>query len=188
MKKNVRVLGIDDAPFSFDQDRTAIVGVVVRAPGYVEGVLSSDVEVDGTDATDRIIAMVKGSRFKVQLKAVLLDSGCVGGFNVVDIERVHRELGIPVITLTKDEPDVASIKRALRAHFDDWEARFEHLSKPITVTRSLRYRLFIRAVGMKVEEAERLLAACTVRGAIPEPVRLAHIIASGVFSGESKRP
>jgi endonuclease V-like protein UPF0215 family len=188
MKKNVRVLGIDDAPFRFDQDRTAIVGVVVRAPGYVEGVLSSDVEVDGTDATDRIIAMVKGSRFKVQLKAVLLDSGCLGGFNVVDLEQLNVALGIPVITVTKDEPDIDSIESALRKHFTDWKRRFAHLSRAMAVTRRLRYKLYIRTAGMSVGEAEMLISRCIIRGAIPEPVRLAHIIASGVSSGESKRP
>jgi endonuclease V-like protein UPF0215 family len=188
MKQNFRVLGIDDAPFRFDQERTMIVGVVVRAPGYIEGVLSSDVEIDGMDATDRIIAMVEGSRFKVQLKGMLIDAGCLGGFNVVDIERLNKGLNVPVITLTKDKPDIASIESALKAHFEDWERRFAHLSGPMTTTASLRYKLYIRTAGISTKDAELMLTRCTVRGAIPEPVRLAHIIAGGLVSGESKRP
>ena len=58
MKEQVRVLGIDDAPFSFDDGRVPIVGVVVRLPGYVEGVMTSEVAVDGDDADRAIIDMV----------------------------------------------------------------------------------------------------------------------------------
>ena len=35
MKPQVRILGVDDAPFAFWDAETEIAGVVVRAPGYV---------------------------------------------------------------------------------------------------------------------------------------------------------
>ena len=58
MKPQVRVLGIDDAPFSFDDGKVPIVGVVVRPPGYVEGLMITDVTIDGDDADRSILDLV----------------------------------------------------------------------------------------------------------------------------------
>ena len=59
MKPNARVLGIDDAPFVFGDAETEVVGVVVRAPSYVEGVMMTRVAVDGRDANARLAAMLR---------------------------------------------------------------------------------------------------------------------------------
>jgi endonuclease V-like protein UPF0215 family len=187
MKRQIRVIGIDDAPFRFEGERTLVIGVVMRAPMYVEGVLSESVEVDGNDSTERIISMINKSRFREQLKAVMLDSGCLAGFNVVDLECVHETLKKPVISITKDKPDLSGIKCALQKHFPDWKERFRHLSKPMTESKHLPYRVYFRACGISNDEAESLISRFIVRGAIPEPIRVAHIIASGVTTGESKK-
>jgi hypothetical protein len=39
---------------------------------------------------------------------------------------------------------------------------------------------------MELAEAEEIIKRSMVRGAVPEPLRLAHIIASGLARGESK--
>jgi NTP pyrophosphatase (non-canonical NTP hydrolase) len=41
-------------------------------------------------------------------------------------------------------------------------------------------------LGLSLDEAAALLAATTVQGAIPEPLRLAHLIAGGVTTGHSR--
>lgn len=48
-------------------------------------------------------------------------------------------------------------------------------------------RLWIqRAGGLSLEDARRLVAATTLHGNIPEPLRLAHLIAGGVTTGRSR--
>ena len=42
MKKQVRVLGIDDSPFTFESKRALLVGVVARLPMYIEGIMRTD--------------------------------------------------------------------------------------------------------------------------------------------------
>jgi len=37
-----------------------------------------------------------------------------------------------------------------------------------------------------MEDAEEIIRLSTTRSAIPEPVRVAHLIAAGVVTGESK--
>jgi len=50
---------IDDGPFQFSDESVPVVGVVVQAPAYIEGVLTTLAEVDGHDATERIAAMIQ---------------------------------------------------------------------------------------------------------------------------------
>jgi len=50
MKKEIRILGIDDMPFSFGDKKVDVVGVVMRGGIYLEGVLKTTIDVDGRDA------------------------------------------------------------------------------------------------------------------------------------------
>src|SRR5881397_84173 len=72
MKAKSRFLGIDDAPFRFSDETVPVVGVVVQAPSYIEGILTTLAEVDGHDATERIASMVRRSRYRAGLAAILI--------------------------------------------------------------------------------------------------------------------
>jgi endonuclease V-like protein UPF0215 family len=61
MKAQSRILGVDDAPFKFTDEHVPVVGVVVRAPSYVEGVLTTRVRVDGADATEALASAINRS-------------------------------------------------------------------------------------------------------------------------------
>jgi hypothetical protein len=187
MKSQIRVLGIDDGSFSFGQARTAVIGVSVRLPGYVEGVMMTHVEIDGLDSTDRIIDMLRNSRYLEQLKLIMLDGAAVGGFNVIDVHRLNRELDVPVITVTRDRPDYVEIENALRKHFEDWEPRLAMMrSTELEEFDTGHTPIYIGRVGMDREEVGRVLAASIVQGALPEALRIAHLIATAVARGESR--
>ncbi len=186
MKSEIRLLGIDDAPFSFDEKKSFVIGVVMRANGYIEGVLKREIEVDGTNATTCCIDLINSTRHKKQLQAVLLDGVTVGGFNIVDVEAIYQETHIPVITITRQKPDVESIKTALQAHFSDWVDRFDLMIKQKVYTVKTKHNdIFVTCVGVSIEKAKEIIRLSTIRGVIPEPIRVAHIIASGVRRGES---
>jgi len=125
LKDQARVLGIDDGPFVKGMQRTPLAGVLVCPPGYVEGVMVSSCQVDGEDANQAIIRMVRDSRFSEQVRMVMLDGAALGGFNVVYVRALSRDLGVPVLTISRDQPDMDAIRSALIAHFPDWERRFE---------------------------------------------------------------
>src|SRR2546422_879168 len=112
MKAKSRFLGIDDAPFRFSDETVPIVGVVIQAPSYIEGVLTTLAEVDGHDATERIAAMVQRSRYRAGLAAILIDGTAVGGFNVIAIDAVHAAVDRPVVTVTRKKPNLGSIEAA----------------------------------------------------------------------------
>ncbi len=186
MKDQARVLGIDDGPFVKGTGRAALAGVLVCPPGYVEGIIVSSCQVDGDDANEAIVSMVRDSRFSQQVRMIMVDGAALGGFNVVDVRGLSEGLGVPVLTISRDVPDMGSIKEALKAHFPDWERRFDIISRnrvrPVEVPDG---RVFITSEGIGDAEAESMVRRCTVRGCLPEPIRLAHLVATALVRGES---
>lgn len=186
MKQQIRILGIDDAPFSFEDATTMVVGVVMRGGEYIEGVLRSQVTVDGDDATSVVAEMVCATRHREQLRAVLLDGICLGGFNVVDLGKLYEAIAIPIVTVTRDKPDLMAIERALRAHFPDWERRLAvHKEGTLHEFSTAHNPLYAKFVGCSPGEAQEIISLATIRGVLPEPLRVAHLIASGIVKGES---
>jgi endonuclease V-like protein UPF0215 family len=196
MKPQFRVLGVDDGPFSFSDATVPVIGVVARK-GYVDAVLKTQADVDGTDSTPAVASMVGGSGYTGKLEAVMLDGACLGGFNVVDIEELNRLTGVPVITVTGDRPDMAAMRRALemlgrtpkhgRKPIPDWKERLALLEGTRLVeVRTGTRPIYIGFAGIEEPEAKGIVTASTVRGSIPEPVRLAHLIARALVTGKSR--
>ncbi len=186
MKRQVRILGLDDSPFEFGDGRSLVVGALVRTPNYLEAVMKASVEVDGTDSTDSVVDMISKSRYRDQVKALMVDGIALAGFNVLDIEDINRRTGLPVLTVTRDMPDMDDIKAALKKHFDDWERRYALISRfPLRKIETAHKPLYACGVGLEWREFEELVAMSTVRGAVPEPVRIAHLISSAMVRGES---
>ncbi len=185
LKSDVRFLGLDDAPFGRDDAMVPVVGVVTRGPLYVEGVLTTRVDVDGDDATTVLLRALRRSRFRTLWRAVFLNGIFVGGFNLVDPDRLHDALAVPVIAVVRSRPRPARVRLALKAAFGNWEERW-HRIRELEPTRLPGVSLWATVRGASTREAVRLVEATTVRGHLPEPLRLAHVIASGVVRGESR--
>ncbi len=186
MKRQIRLLGIDDAPFTFSEKYSTIIGVVMRGGEYLESVLSSQVTIDGTEATQICTEMIRQTRHRTQLKVAMLDGVCLGGFNVVDIRMVYETTGLPMMTITRDKPDFLDIKHALKSHFRDWEARWKIINRgTLHKIPTSHNPIYIKYAGLSPPEAKELINVSTIRGVIPEPVRVAHLIASGITRGES---
>ena len=186
MKEFIRVLGIDDGPFKFTDETVPVVGILMRG-GYIDGVMTSNVQVDGRDATQTVIEMVNGSRYKEQVRVIMVDGIALGGFNVVDLEEVNARTGIPVMSVTRDEPDFKAMKDVLRSKFDDWERRWGIVSKGnLMVIETEHKPLHVKVVGMDEADTSEIVNRSIVRGALPEPIRVAHLVATAIVKGESK--
>ncbi len=186
MKRQIRILGIDDAPFTFHEKYTTIIGVVMRGGEYLECVLRNQVTIDGTEATEICTQMINNSRHQRQLKAIMIDGACLGGFNVVDIEALSQATHLPVITITRDKPDQKKIQHALQKNFKDWETRWKVLQKGrLHKIPTSHNPMYIKYSGTSLKDAKEIINISTIRGVIPEPIRVAHLIASGITRGES---
>ena len=187
MKSQIRILAIDDGSFSFEEIKTPVVGVALRLPDYIEGVMTTEIDIDGNNSTSQLIKMLKKSRYLDQLKLIMLDGVALGGFNVIDVHRLYEELAIPIITVTRDKPNYEEIENALRKYIDGWETR-------LAMMRSIEPQecqtdhspIWVGSVGIEQEELAQILKLATVQGALPEALRVAHLVASAISRGESR--
>jgi uncharacterized protein len=178
------VIGVDDAPFArAHRGDVPLVGACC-AGGRLEGVLSCRVRRDGANATREIAAMVRGSRFWAHGHAVLLQGIAVAGFNVVDLAALHQAVARPVLVVARRRPDLAAIRRALLEQVPGGARKWRLIEAagPMEPVGGV----WVQRAGLSLDEAAALLAATTVQGAIPEPLRLAHLIAGGVTTGHSR--
>ena len=191
MKSGIRIVGIDDSPFEKHGPgkKVLVVGVVQRR-SIIEGVISSQVIKDGSDATKKIIEMIHESRFLPQVRLVLMNGIMLAGFNVVDINKLSKGIGVPVIALTRRKPDMSSVISALKKSSKtrkEYERKSTIINKAglsaaVTINSEIAglNKAYIQTAGIDVEEAKVLLNRFGVG-----PLRLAHIIGSGVIKGES---
>ena len=183
LKKEIRVIGIDDSPFNkFRDKKILIVGVVMRGGSWVDGILSTKVDVDGNDSTKKIAEMINKCKFKPQLQCIFLDGIAVAGFNVIDIRELNKKTKIPVITIMRKNPDIDKIKKTLvKINKKEKIKLIEKAGEVIKIND-----IFVQLVGIDLVKAREILKIVCTRSLIPEPIRLAHLIASGVALGESR--
>jgi len=185
MRPGVRVIGIDDGPFERShRGDVLVVGAVYRGGDRLEGVLSTKVRRDGRNATRQLIRMIGESRFRPQLHYILLDGVALGGFNVVDLPRLHRELGLPAMVVSRVEPDLEAVHDALMGPVPGGEAKWKLIQRAGAVFPV--EGLYCQLAGLTVSEAAALVRLTRCHAKLPEPLRAAHLIASGVARGQSR--
>ena len=159
------------------------MGVVYRGGCWFEGVMRTDVTIDGLDATEKIATMILNSPFHGEIRVVVLDGITFAGFNVVDISELSRRINLPVISVVREEPDLKEIRSALR-NLPDFEVRWramENAGKLFeVVTRRGENPVYIHIAGILLDDAKKIIRKTSTHSLIPEALRVAHIIASGV--------
>ncbi len=178
------VIGFDDAPFGRDRRGDVLVVGAVFAGTRLDGVVSCKVRRDGANATGALLDCVTGSRFYPQLHAVLLQGIAFAGFNVVDIAALHAGLSRPVLVVSRRQPDLPAIRRALMAHVSGGARKWRLIERAGPMERI--GRLYVQRAGLSPAQAQVLLERTRWTGNLPEPLRVAHLIAGGVTTGESR--
>lgn len=184
MKAITNVVGFDDAPFAHAHRGDVRVVGAVCSRTRLDGVLSGRVRRDGRNATDALIGLVAGSKFREHVRAVMLQGIALAGFNVVDIHRLSRELDVPVVVTVRRHPRLGMVKDALFERTPGGARKWQLIERagPLEQVGAL----WMQRVGVTRPEAIALLRATTLHGNVPEPLRLAHLIAGGVTTGESR--
>jgi hypothetical protein len=183
LKKEMRVIGIDDSPFNkFGKGNVLIVGTVFRGGSFLDGVLSTKVSIDGDNSTKKIIEMINKCKFKPQLQCIFLDGIAVAGFNVIDVKELNKKTKIPVIVIIRRKPNIENIKKTL--------ARIGKKNKIKLIEKAGSVvkigEIYIQLTGLSIEKAKGILKIVCTRSLIPEPIRMSHLIASGIAFGESR--
>ncbi|HIP90230.1 MAG TPA: DUF99 family protein [Candidatus Nanopusillus sp.] len=187
-KREIRVIGIDDGFFIKHKHRkTILVGVIMRGAYQLDGVLSIKITVDGLDVTNNIIKMIMRSTHYYQLRIIMLNGVTFAGFNIVDLEKLYNILGLPVIVVIRKKPNLPEFKKAIM-HLDDWKKRWkliEKLEQPKPINTKYGV-IYYQKVGISDDDAKNIIKRTAINSRIPEPVRVAHLIAMGVTKGYSR--
>jgi len=166
-----------------------IIGAVFRGGEWLDGVLRSEITRDGMDGTDVIIEMVTSTKHYDQIRVIMLDGVTYGGFNPIDIVRIYEETGLPVIVIMRACPDFEKIEAALE-NLTQAKERLEIIRRAgnisRVVTKDASNPIYIQCVGIDRRDARRIVQLSSTRSNVPEPIRVAHLIATGVICGESR--
>jgi hypothetical protein len=178
------VIGIDDAPFDRShRGDVTLIGVVFTRT-RLDGVMTGKLRKDGANATTAIAGMIEGSPFAEHAQLVLLGGITFGGFNVVDVAALHERLGRPVLVLARRKPRLAIIRETLLDKVPGGARKWALIAKagPMEPCADV----WVQRTGLSLDQAAQAIRELTIHGKLPEPVRVAHLIAGAYVEGVSR--
>lgn len=182
MRRLSNLLGVDDAPFLREhRGDVPIVGTVCTR-GRLDGALRSRVRRDGVDAARRIAAMLSGSPFVEHVQAIVLQGIALAGFNVVDLAALAEASGLPVLVVARRQPDMRAVRSAL-GKVRGGPRKWALIEKAGAMEPAAD--VWVQRAGLSLAEATWLIEQSRTHGALPEPLRLAHLIAGALGRGYS---
>jgi endonuclease V-like protein UPF0215 family len=177
------ILGVDDAPFRKGRDREVpIVGVVMEGPDLVESVAIGAFPVDGEDVAGYLAGWIGNRRGYRGIQAILLGGITIAGLGLVDLEALAAALTRPVLAVTRRDPTGSELRLALRAAGLVERLALLDRSPPAFEAAA---GLYVAAAGLSPAEAAALVRRTLGKSRLPEPLRVAHMVAAALVNGES---
>lgn len=177
------LIGVEDGSFhAFRLQRTqkCLLCVVKMVEHKIAAIKASHITVDGLDSTQVLSEMLQDMSFE----AIILGGITFAGFNIIDSHEIHQTFSKPIIIFTRDRPNNIAMRDALKKHFDDWKERWNIIESlgPIytTHTRVDEAPVYFEVVGAEPLWAEEVLRSSAILCRIPEPVRVARLVARGL--------
>ncbi|RLG60356.1 DUF99 domain-containing protein [Candidatus Geothermarchaeota archaeon] len=178
IKPGSRMLGVAESFQKGISKKSVLAGVVMRSDLIIDGFGFSFPTIGGMDATERVMELY--SELKREDLNFLCINGCViSWFNVIDLNRLYEELKLPIISITYEESP--GLEKYFREYFpDDYKRRIEvyrRNGRRVKVRIRTGHEVFIRNLGIDVDKAVDVLNSFTIYGKLPEPIRVARILA-----------
>jgi len=177
MKPGTRALGVAES-FADGDPRSVLGGAVLRADRTVDGFAFGSCAVGGTDATTAIETLFFDlDREDVQY--LLLAGIAPAWFNVVDLHGLSAAVDRSVLSVSFEASP--GLEPALREQFSgdalDERLRTYRAQPPRRRLAVDGDDVWVRAVGVDDDRAERIVRAYTPEGGRPEPLRVARLAA-----------
>jgi hypothetical protein len=179
----LRIVGVDGGAVSGGREgSTVLVAVLLQGPRVLD-LRVGKIDVDGLNAQRVLVSLLRTLSYDF----VMLSGVSFAGFNLVDIKLLARKVGRPVIAVIPEKPNNKAVRDALRTHFDDWVRRWSAVKdagrlyscKPLPNEP----KLYFEVKGASPDLARRVIVSSSIISRLPEPVRVAGILAKGL--GES---
>jgi len=185
--QELRIVGVEDGSFSkepqgYEAQKALFVCVLFRGK-WINDFQADMITIDGLDATEKLSSMLRRWSFD----AVMLAGVSFAGFNLVDPTFVFEEFNKPVIVVSRTRPNNVAVRSALRQHFEDWRIRwgiFEKLG-PVWKVVSMPNEppVYVEVIGVELDWASKLIRAASLCSRVPEPIRVARLVARGLTRG-----
>lgn len=182
IKREIRIVGIDDSPFiPLALEKVNLFGIVFRGGYWLDGIIRGKMDIDGLDATNKISDMIRTSPYYQQLKVIMLNGTICAGFNTVNLKKLFELTGLPIISITKEKPDINYLKLILRT-LPQWMKRWKDIEEAgeIIILKREHSKIYLQIAGLLRVDAEKIISISSTRSIIPEPLRVAHIVSSGL--------
>ena len=186
MKRGIRIAAAASGPIR-GRKRTLLVIAVYRE-GILEGVLSTNIGVDSSDSSKRIVSLIGRSRFKGQIKLIALNGIALAGLNIVDVNTIKKALKLNFVVLTRKKPHkkllidaIDKRKRAAEVATDKEAVRKIRIVETVGKLKIVKSAGFYIQSDLDIGKENKGLVKTTF-----EALRIAHIIANGIETGESK--
>jgi endonuclease V-like protein UPF0215 family len=184
-KKGLRGLAIAES-FRESDLTSNLAGVVMRRDFIIDGFIFGKSTIEGDDSTDAIISMYSNLD-RNDISFLLISGLIISMYNIIDIKKLWREIKIPIIGVTYGESN--GVEGAIRHHFpDSYESkiiRYQNIGTRTKISLHTKHDVYLRVEGCNIMEAKKLLDTFTLQGAIPEPLRVAQILAKAKLDLES---
>ena len=172
------MLGVAES-FKKSDKNSVVVGLVMRGDIRIDGTGVCRPTVGGSDSTDELISMYHRLR-RSDIRAWMLGGSAISWFNIIDLVSLHERTGVPVACVTYHASE--GIEKYIREYFpSEWEKRLAVLERAgdrTLVPLRSGYSVYINNVGMSLEKAQRLVDLFTLDGRVPEPIRVARLLAA----------
>ncbi len=176
-KRAIRALGVAES-FRSGSERAFLAGVVMRSDLVVDGFSFSRTTISGDDATASVISLYE-SLGREDVNLIMIGGTIISMYNIVDVNEVFERTGRPVLAVTYRPSE--GIEEAIKRHFPDrWERKLEdyrRLGPRKEVVLKTGLKAFIRTAGIDDLDSRAILNKFTVFGRIPEPIRVARLLA-----------
>ena len=176
-KRGIRIFGIAES-FKKSNSKSTLGGVVMRRDLIVDGIVFGSATLKGDDSTKNIYCMLRSLR-RNDINCIMLDGLIISLYNIIDGEKLNNITGIPIIAITFE--DSSGLEEHIRHHFlEKSEMKLEQyrkLGNREQVTLRTEKSLYIRYWGLSLKGALNTLNAFTLQGSIPEPIRVAKLLA-----------
>ncbi len=180
MRRFAHVIAFDDCAFDREvRGDVGLIGAVMAGP-RLDGVVSGRVRRDGANSSSVMAKMIFESRFVEHLQLIMLQGIAVAGFNVVDVFELHAVTDLPILVVARKEPDLNAIRDTLTLRIRGGIRKWHIIERLGAMERARG--VWVQRVGLARDEADTILERHAVNGNYPEPLRVAHLIASGVPS------
>jgi endonuclease V-like protein UPF0215 family len=182
-KKAIRALGIAECFRKSISKKSVLAGVVIRSDLVIDGCIYGQATLEGNDATENILSMYR-SLNRNDINVMIIAGSVIALYNIIDSDQLYEETKVPVLNIMFEESE--GLESHIKRRFpEDWKSKLKAYKK-IGDRRNIKlhtgYTVFVRAVGVSQKEAKRTLDKYTLQGAVPEPVRVAKLLARARFA------